>query len=551
MAVVRGGVTPAELARDGMSVGILSAGIGEVSAEKTYADISAGNRDRPPSDAVPGLLRMTLARAGLTRSLRTVAVGRGELGGLVAGLRADDLLVAFAAPPPAKNEGLPIGIAGNRFHGSLTSDSTRTAGYVLSTDLAPTILRRLGLPIPGEMNGEPIRAEGRIDPGAIEDLAARMKAIPERRAPVVIGCLATWVLVAALIALLRPGRGAAAAAWLALAFAYMPLMLLAGAALEPAAGVEAALVGFGAAALAALTVALVPGWSALAVACGATLVAYAIDLIAGSDLTVLSLLGPNPIYGARFYGIGNELEALFAVMVPVGVGAGLTAWAGEGRTLGAGAAARTFLAVAVLAAIVFGAGRFGADVGAAIVLPVGAAVAAVSVGASPTLPDLGSIRLQRQRGRIVAALIAAPLIALVFLALIDLVSGANAHLTRSVLDAGGTGDLADLADRRLRLSAHDFGQAAGNPLFWLVIAGLLTALLRRREIALWLEPAPIARAGLIGAAVSVALCVLVNDSGATVLVLGSLALGAFLAFAWAQRARAEEPQFAENAGQNS
>jgi len=54
--------------------------------------------------------------------------------------------------------------------------------------------------------------------------------------------------------------------------------------------------------------------------------------------------------------------------------------------------------------------------------------------------------------------------ALATLAFIDLVSGANAHLTRSVLDAGGAGDLADVAQLRLSLSAHDFAQAAQNPL---------------------------------------------------------------------------------------
>ena len=103
-----------------------------------------------------------------------------------------------------------------------------------------------------------------------------------------------------------------------------------------------------------------------------------------------------------------------------------------------------------------------------------------------------------------------------------------------MLDAGGLGDLADVAERRLRLSAHDFGQAAGNPLFWIVVAGICAAVAPRRRIDAWLEPAPRSRAGLIGACAAVAVGVLVNDSGATFLVLGALALGAFLAFAWSQ-----------------
>jgi hypothetical protein len=131
-------------------------------------------------------------------------------------------------------------------------------------------------------------------------------------------------------------------------------------------------------------------------------------------------------------------------------------------------------------------------------------------------------------------LVLTPFIALVLLVLIDLVSGGSSHLTRTVIDAGGASDLADVAQRRLELSAHDFAQAAANPLFWVVIVGLGVAIARWRRIDAWLTPAPIARAGLIGACAAVAVGVLVNDSGATFLVLGGLALGAFLAYAWSQ-----------------
>jgi hypothetical protein len=290
---------------------------------------------------------------------------------------------------------------------------------------------------------------------------------------------------------------------------------------------EGLLVGLGAAALAALTVAFASGWRGLAIGCGITVVAYAIDVIAGSGLTRLSLLGPNPIFGVRFYGIGNELEALFAVMVPAAVGAGLSAYTGWGRAVTRGAAIAAFLVAGAIGAIVFGAGAFGADVGAAIVLPVGAVVAA---GA---LPTLGSIRPTTRRSLLIP-LVLTPFIALVLLVLIDLVSGGSSHLTRTVIDAGGASDLADVAQRRLELSAHDFAQAAANPLFWVVIVGLGVAIARWRRIDAWLTPAPIARAGLIGACAAVAVGVLVNDSGATFLVLGGLALGAFLAYAWSQ-----------------
>jgi hypothetical protein len=515
------------LAGSGFSVGLLSAGIGNVSAEETYRDISAGNREPPPSDAVPGLLQSTLSRPGLSGRLRKLQVAPDDLSSLVARLRGADLLIAVGKPPPSNDRALPIGIAGAGFHGTLTSDSTRTSGYVLSTDLPPTILRRLGVPIPDQMDGESIRAEGKVDPSAVVDRGERMTAVADRRMRVLTACSAVWLVVAIAIGRARTARRRILAAWLGLAFAYLPLFLLAGAALEPDPLGEGMLVAIGAAALAALTLKAVPGWWAAALACAVTVGAYGLDMVTGSELTKLSLLGPNPIYGARFYGIGNELEALFAVMVPVGVAAGLSAYTGWGREVNRGGAVAAFLVAGAVGAIVFGAGAFGADVGAAIVLPVGAVVA------SRALPTSGPIRPTSRRS-LLLVLAVTPFMALALLALIDLVSGGHSHLTRSVIDSGGATDLSEVVERRLRLSAHDFAKAAANPLFWIVVVGIVVAVAQWRRIDAWLTPAPIARAGLIGACAAVAVGVLVNDSGATFLVLGSLALGAFLAYAWSQ-----------------
>ncbi|HSD23645.1 MAG TPA: hypothetical protein VLB79_04890 [Solirubrobacterales bacterium] len=598
VAVVPRATTVGDLASiPGMSVGVISAGIGEVPPEQTFLDVSQGKRiddalydreltglypfarevpgwpevvDRAegaPADLVPGMLAQELDsrgipayspqpmqpaaliaadRRGVVSPLRPGACAEpclavidatlAQLPKLAMRLRGDDLLIAIASPPPAPNRGLSIGIAGRGIHGELTSDSTRTDGYVLSTDIAPTILSRLGVPVPDQMDGEPIRAEGAADPAAVEELADRVAVIPERRAPVLIASLLAWIAVALAGVLVAPPARRAAAAWLGLCFAYMPLILLVGAWLEPSGAVEGLLVGLGAAGLAALTVRFAWGWTGLAIACAITVIAYAIDVIAGSGLTRLSLLGPNPIFGARFYGIGNELEALFAVMVPVGVAAGLSAYTGWGREVSRGRAVAAFLSVAAIAAIVFGAGRFGADAGAAIVLPVGGAVAAAAVSTDlERSPGSGpGKRSGFTLGRVLAAGVAAPLIALILVALIDLVSGGDSHLTRSVTDAGGAANLSEVVERRLRLSGHDFARAAANPLYWIVVVGIGAAVARWRRIDAWLRPAPIARAGLIGACAAVAVGVLVNDSGATFLVLGALALGAFLALAWAQ-----------------
>jgi hypothetical protein len=189
--------------------------------------------------------------------------------------------------------------------------------------------------------------------------------------------IVVWLLALALVALLSRGRLARPAVRVAgLAIVYLPLVLLLGAALEPGETDERLLVLLLCPLLAVPTLALLRGFRALAVASAATVLAYAVDVIAGSPLTSLSLLGPNPGLGVRFYGIGNELEALLAVLVVAGTGAGLAGFAPKGSPR---AASIAFVAAGLLAALVFAAGRFGADVGAAIVFPVGAIVAAMAV----------------------------------------------------------------------------------------------------------------------------------------------------------------------------
>ena len=194
--------------------------------------------------------------------------------------------------------------------------------------------------------------------------------------------------------------------------------------------------------LAAATLAALGGYRALAVASALTVLAYAVDVIAGSPLTSLSLLGPNPGLGVRFYGIGNELEALLAVLVVAGTGAALTGFA----------PAR--LAAASVAAFLAHRARLGLclrrrplrrrrrrrDRPPARAPP------------SPRRSSAGG----RRRALLLA--LAAPLAAVALLALVDLLSGADAHLTRSVLDAGGLDQLAEVAQRRLQLSAHSFAR---------------------------------------------------------------------------------------------
>lgn len=548
LVVVPSGTTVEELAGAGLSPGLMSAGLGSVPAEQTYLDVTQGNRvfdslydaplpparvelNRPvsdpailrraesaPADIIPGLLGSTLATSRKGFHITDAAVN--ELPGLVDSLRGDDLLIALERPPPPRDEALAVGIAGRGFDGNLTSDSTRLDGYVLSTDVAPTILRRQGIAVPGQMSGRPIGTEGEADPRAVTALGERLSTISGRRGPVIGLSLLAWLACLGAAAAIGGKRAARQGVRLVgLAVVLLPFVLLLGAALRPGETVEALLVMLGAPLLGSAALALLGGYRALAAAAALTVGAHAVDVVAGSALTSLSLLGPNPGLGVRFYGIGNELEALLAVLVLAGTGAGLTGFAPR---FPARSSALAFLAVGIGSAFIFAAGRFGADVGAAIVFPFGAAVAAAVLAGA------------RRRWALVLAV---PLAALAALALVDLVTGGDSHLTRSVLEAGGPGDLADVAQRRLELSSHSFSRPVVYAFLPAIAILAVLAVVRRERIAAWLEGRPAMRAGLLGALAAVLAGALANDSGALLLEIGAAYLLAFGGFAWAEAGR--------------
>jgi hypothetical protein len=582
VALLPNGTGPGALADEPrISPGLLSAGIGDVPAAQTYLDVGQGNRvsetlydaalprteplgtqvphwrqivdraDSAPADIVPGLLASTLRwhrlptiangmlgspallaadrRGGIVLSNVGPSTDRcpapvcvldatpSDLRPLARSLRGEDMLIALERPPPQPDHQLTIGMAGRGFDGNLASDSTRMRGYVLSTDLAPTILGRLGVPVPSQMNGEPIRSEGDRDVSAVVSLEDRLASIVHRRGSVIGVSALIWIAIAALAVVASRGRLARPAVqMLALSAIYLPPLLLVGAATEPSQGVERLILLLGAPLLAAAMLVLLPGYRALALACAVTVLSFAIDVIAGSPLTPLSLIGPDPGVGVRFYGIGNELEATLVTLILVGTGAALTVLRPE---LAPRRAAAVFLFVGFIAAFVFAFGRFGADVGATIVLPAGAAIAVAALEAPR---------------RAVLLVVAIPLVALGILAALDLALGGDAHLTRSVLDAGGFHGLGDVAERRLQLSAHSFRRGLDSPLLWLAVVGIGVALYKRERVLAWFSPTPALRAGFIAAAFATLVATLANDSGALLLEVGTVYLLLIAGFAWAQ-----------------
>ena len=442
---------------------------------------------------------------------------------LLAARRPGDLVYVVRSPPLGRLRLLETGVAGlGSPAGAITSATTRRHGLVAATDLAPTVLARLGVAIPAAMQGRALEARAGDGPVKARALAERVGVVVARRRPAVTWFIGAWLgLLGVLVLRARAAGARSALRILFLAALWSPGVLLATAAISPPRLAEMLGLSVGSLALGALTDRIVRWPLAPAVPAAVVFCAHTVDLAAGSPLTVTSLAGPNPMGGARYYGVGNELETMLSISVLLGAGAALTGlWRAR--------ASWGFAIACLVAAAVLGAGRLGADVGAVVTLAAGGVVAVLAC------------RARRPSALALALALLVPAAALAALIALDLATGGGAHLTRSVIEAGGPGEVVEVVERRLRLSLSGLGSAAArvNTLMSLVLIAF--GIWRWRELVAPLEHAAPFRAGLSGALAATVVGALANDSGPVILFVGTLAL--VLAIAYVQGGVRAEPR---------
>jgi hypothetical protein len=463
----------------------------------------------PAADLAGRVQRLVRRYRLVVAGLPTAAKGDAVLDRLIRDRRPGDLLIVMQTPPSARApQLLPIAVAGGPGgNGALTSRTTHLSGIVAGIDVPVTILDHLGLRVPGSVKGQPMRAEGVRDAGALDSLGSRLKVVSGRRTPTLGVLMFTWLALVLALGVAADRRGVRAGLRIgALAiFWVLPVLLVTGA-IAPSRLAEMAMVTVGAFGLGALSDRFVRWPRAPLVPAAVSLVAYSVDLALGSPLIIRSLLGVNPRSGSRFYGLGNELEATLAVLLMIALGALL--WK-RGRSRSSAA----IVAVAGLVLGVFtGAAELGADVGGVITVGAGVAAAALLM-----LPG----GLSRRRIAL-AALV--PVGAIVALAVFELATGGNGHFTRTILHADSGGALWDVVKRRYTLAFNVFTLGA-MPLIVLV-AGLAVAYaLRYRErIYAPLRGSPGWHAAFIGGLTASIAGALFNDSGPLLFVFGVFVL---------------------------
>ncbi|HEY4996647.1 MAG TPA: hypothetical protein VII03_01550, partial [Solirubrobacteraceae bacterium] len=445
--------------------------------------------------------------------------GREDLRLLSTARRAGGLLIAVQrSTDQLGGKLLWTGVAGIAGGGGreLSSQSTNERGLIASIDLAPTILRHLGIATPTEMRGKPIEADGALSESALRAFVARLRVLGGRRLSTLGFLLGAWAL---LIGLCSPWPRARARALRAggLGVLWAPVAVLVPAAFLPSAAVEYLTVTLLCLALGAASDLLIPWPRAMLAPAVVGVLALTVDALAHTQLLVRSMLGPNPILGARFYGIGNEVKSGLAVLVLAGV-AGALYPAKRGRR-----AAAAMVCVGVLLAAVEGSARIGAGVGGVILVSAGFAVAVAS---------LTSGAITRTRAIVV---LASPLFALIALAVLDLLSAhGSGHYTGSILHASSAGELRDVIVRRYKAAWGELHNHAMPVATALALACTVLAIRLRERLLAPVAGDPGWFAVLLGGLTAGVVGAFSEDSGPVLLVVAVFALGCVASYLWAR-----------------
>jgi len=353
---------------------------------------------------VPGT-GSTVNRAGALSSLVHGRTVTSLLGGVATGAPVVRLSKKPAAttiyvslPPPGRSRNVtryPIAVVGGGYRGLLTSTSTRVPGLVSIADIAPTVVAL--------QNGEVPRIRWRADrdpAAALNRLDKQLRRAHDARNAATIVLVAT-VLVLSGIALLLRSAWIARAALLGIPAALTTAFLLSAAQIDNLRATTA-LLTVGIVALGLLGARRARWLLPLLVG---FLVAAAVVLVLWPETNALSVIGPHPDGGGRYFGVTNEVETL--LLAPILAAGGLVA-------------PRTMPLLAVLSVIVVGWSRTGADGGGVLVVLTGLFV-------------LWSFRTGMRWSAKRVVLAGMGLVALGLIAVgIDAATGGSSHVTHAV-----------------------------------------------------------------------------------------------------------------------
>lgn len=424
---------------------------------------------------------------------------------------------------------------GTAFDGAqLSSQSTRQPGLTQTTDVLPTLLEELGLPLPDSLAGAPLH---RVDDSPAAS-AERIQLMRDRDTAVQTQqALATWfypfyggllvLLAGAAVALARLGYGGLPA-WLRVlgmflatvpVSTYLVNLVPWQRSSNPDVAMLGALLGF---ALLCTALVLLGPWrrrlgGPLMAVSVLTVLVLAADVIAGSPLQMSTIMGEPLLLASRFYGIGNSAFALLSTALVIALTCAVQPLRGRlWRVAVIGAAG---LAVCVLLATPGLGTKFGS-------------VPTLIGGLSVLLLGATGIRLSWRRVAIIGGSALTVMTLVLFLDWLR-PAGQRTHFGRffaTILD----GQAGAVIARKVGMNVDILTQSWFTLLLPLLLAVAFWALLsprlfRIRPLVDCYARMPMLRTGIGAAVVLLVIGTFVNDSGIVLPAVGALFLAPAMA----------------------
>jgi hypothetical protein len=415
--------------------------------------------------------------------------------------------------------------------GDLVSAITRRAPYVELSDLAPTAVEALGLPVPAQMPYRPWEQASQTSAPVAERVAGYVDI--DRHATLVLGYTGPFYLILVLGQLLLYGvallvwrrstepsarTGALRAAQVAgvaaagvVTASFLANLVPWWRSEAPLAALVAAVAGFTAVFTA---VAFAGPWrrwrfGPAGAAAAATFAVQAVDIVTGGRLQIMTLAGYNPITAGRFFGFGNLAYAVFATGALLGTAAAVGPWVRSGRRRAVLAAVG---AMGALCVVLDGAPRFGSDFGGVVALvPAFAVLGMLAAGLAVSWQRLAAFTLV---GGLAVAL----------LSWVDYLrpEGARTHFGRFVADLLD-GDAWVVVQRKLEANASLLTRSVFTLLVPLALV-FIWWLLRRPTgpLRTAFTAVPTLRPGLVAVLTLGVIGGLVNDSGIAIPGMASI-----------------------------
>ncbi|BFT75396.1 hypothetical protein [Paenibacillus sp. P36] len=418
--------------------------------------------------------------------------------------------------------------------GMLVSESTRRQGVVTSQDFTSTLLSEFKIPIPIGLIGIPIASTGMSH--ALDQLVkdqSNMQMIYRSR-PSLLYPFATFEMIVLLLALIyivwikRTGKKEAVLAHDVLRIVLLSLltapavMLLLGWVAEPAVtqfGIDGAII--------VLVCSFIVGSLLLAMILSAyseitTMIwlgvgnaaLIVLDACTGAHAMKYSVLGYDPMIGARYYGIGNEYMGVLIGALVLGITAALQRRYAARGTRASRAAALAACAAFLLVTVCLTAPSLGANAGGALSAAVAFGVAGAQCFAGERWREL---RLGRASA-LLAALLALGIGALWLLNSADSPAAfaRESHVGRAfhALRAGQFDQIGHLIVRKLRMNVHLLRASVWSKVLITSLFVMAVLVLRPRgRLRVWQHKNPYWMYGFSANMIGAIAALLLNDSG--------------------------------------